>query len=290
MEQTLPPPIVFTIKYDGLTMGEHAIDLASLGESLQGFAKILATAGHFVTTGQYARQYSAQEVSVTTDARLSPGSIEILATIQAIAESSLFSGAAGAIFAVVVQRLLSRNDAKEMEHLAAALKEALALNKELAENAQRINERLITTVERMNDGLSAARREAMAPIGKSCKTITILDKDQNPVVTADSGIKNYWTSNQGITVTKPQTFEGRLTELDKQTGACKLSIDSNERWSGKISDPLLFEPGNVYLTAFAQDLPLRVTAKATLDKDGGVQSLYISDAELVETPESRKEP
>ena len=34
--------MIYVIQYDGLSYGEHTIDLASLGESLQGFSKVLA--------------------------------------------------------------------------------------------------------------------------------------------------------------------------------------------------------------------------------------------------------
>lgn len=43
--------IQYFIQYDGLSLGDHSIDLADPGESLQGFSKILACAGNFIQTG-----------------------------------------------------------------------------------------------------------------------------------------------------------------------------------------------------------------------------------------------
>lgn len=69
--------VCYVIQYDGLTRGEHEIDLAELGESLQGFSKVLACAGHFITTGQVNRQYGKLTVKVSTNANLEAGCIEI---------------------------------------------------------------------------------------------------------------------------------------------------------------------------------------------------------------------
>lgn len=281
------PPIAFTIKYDGLRLGEHVIDLASLGESLQGFAKILATAGHFVATGQYVSQYSAQTVTVTTDAQLKPGSIDIVASIQAMCSSNIFSGTAGNILGVVLQRILSRNDRngnqEEMEHLAKALELALVQNKENADNARRITEQLIKIIDRMSDGLASARRQAVSPIGKSCTEISIFNEKNDKIVTTDLSDKAAWNATDDEQVTKSQYFYGHLTELDKITGNCKLTIDPGERLNGTISDPMLQIPENVYVTAFAKDLRVKVIAKALVDKNGEVQRLFISDAILADT-------
>lgn len=138
-----------------------------------------------------------------------------------------------------------------MEHLAAALEEAQKTNKTLEANAQRINERLIELAARMK----AERTGSSSSAGR-------LDR----------------------TITKLRTFDGRLTALDLETGECRLSIVPDGALHGVISDPLLNTPKNVYVTAFAERLPLRVTAKAALDEDGWIRRLYISDAELVQSP------
>ena len=46
-----------------------------------------------------------------------------------------------------------------MEHLAAALKQSLSQNQEL-------QGRLLATIDKLADGLAAANRQAMHPIGK----------------------------------------------------------------------------------------------------------------------------
>lgn len=272
------PTIEFTIKYEGLALGEHSIDLASLGESLQGFSKILATAGHFVATGQYVRQYSTQSVSVTTDASLRPGSIELMAIVTPVISNPLFTACAAAVLTVVVQHVLSRKDKKEMEHLAAALKQALDQNKELADNSKQLNDQLMSTINRMADGLVAASRQAVAPIGRSCKSISII-KDNETLVSAGPEFKAS-VAHADDEISPLQEYKGVISELDKENGNCKLTVDSNARVNGVISDPTLALPGNAYIESFVRDQLITVTAKAQIDKDGNITKLFISDGVL----------
>ena len=66
----------------------------------------------------------------------------------------------------------------------------------------------------------------------------------------------------------------------KTNGACRLKIlETGKIVSGKIVDPALRTPHNVYTTALDQGLPLRLTAKPTL-KAEKVSTLYVIDASL----------
>lgn len=273
--------IAYAIKYEGLSYGMHEIDLASLGESSQGFAKILATTGHFISTGQYVKQYSAQAVRVTTKAELQQGSIEIWTTLQILTENPLFSGSGGVLLGVLIQWLFTRKDKREMEHLAAALDKALEQNKELAENSQKMNAQLLDTINRMADGLSAAARQALAPVGKSCKSISVLNSEQKIISTANEETKSGMTEIEN-TFIPTKEYEGKLSELDKVTGACKLTIATGERLPGVISDPALTLTSNVYTKAFYEDSTITLIAKAQIDKDGNIAKLFISDASLNE--------
>ena len=128
-----------------------------------------------------------------------------------------------------------------MDHLAKALQTALAQNKERADDSMRITERLLDTIDHLTDVLASPQEAA----------------------------------------TKPQSFEGLLTHIDKVSGNCKLSVDSGERINGVITDPALQLPDNVYRTAFAKDLRVKVVAKTLLDENGRIEKLFIISATLV---------
>src|SRR5581483_4153263 len=52
------------IRYDGLDAEQHTIDLNQLGQSIQGAAKLLGSAGNIVVTGHFAKQQPALAVRV----------------------------------------------------------------------------------------------------------------------------------------------------------------------------------------------------------------------------------
>lgn len=268
------------VKYDELVQGAHAIDLMSFGESIQGLSKILSTVGEFTINGKYIRKYSAHTVRVTTDAKLLPGSIDL--TVLLVGASS---GLLGSVITPLLQYILSRKDKKEMEHLAKALEQALAQNKELAENSQKMTESLLKTIERMADGLTKASVETMSPIGKSCGKIALFDGNETtPFVTADKSLKEYLSEESESSIEESSTYSGTLTELDKITGTCKITLSNDEddtRIAAEIWDPSFkLERENVYITSFSKDQPITFTAKSQLDKDGNIVKFFISDAKV----------
>ena len=272
-------PIAITIKYDGLVQGAHTIDLLSFGESLQGLSKILSTVGQFSIDGKYIRKYCAHSVKVVTEAKLSPGSIDITALLIGAS-----SGLLGALITPLLQYILSRKDKKEMEYLAKALEQTLAQNKELAENSQKISESLLRTIERMSDGLAKANLEAMSPVGRSCGKISLFNSGESqPFVIVDKEFKDFLTSQETPSIDESNTYVGTITELDKLTGTCKISLigddDDSPRTPAEILDPSFrLEKNNVYIAAFSADSPISFTAKSQLDKDGNIVKFFISDA------------
>ena len=271
--------ICYVIQYDGLSLGEHEIDLAELGESLQGFSKILACAGNYVATGQVSRQYGKLAVKVSTNAKLEAGCIEIPVWVTSHADS-LFSGFAGAVLSAVMAFVLSRRGKKEMELLSKALEKALDQNQELQTQNKELQARLLNTIEKLADGLTAANRQALAPIGRSCKTISVMDEgNTSSFVVADESLKRALNSQPEAKVLPIKEYAGTITELDLLSGSCKVSLsgDDDDRVNAVIADPELEIPGNAYVTAFAKREELAFMAKATLSLDGEIVRLVISD-------------
>lgn len=255
-----------------MTRGEHEIDLAELGESLQGFSKVLACAGHFITTGQVNRQYGKLAVKVSTNANLEAGCIEIPVWITSWA-SELFSGFAGAVLSAVVAYILSRRGKEEMEHLSKALEQSLNQNKEL-------QDRLLSTIDKLADSLSAANRQALAPIGKSCRTIALMDEQKTAdVLKVDETLKRVIDKQPDAEISPEEEFTGTITELDLVNGSCKVSLidGDGERINGVITDPVLMQPENVYLTAFSSRSEITFRAKVQLSREGDIVKFFISD-------------
>ena len=280
--------ISYIIKYDRLVAGEHSMDLGGLAESLQGFSKILGVAGDFVSHGRYTRKYSDLSVHVVTDGKFAAGSLEVTAVVIGILPE-LFSGLAGSMITALVSYLLSRKTKDDMNRFADALDKALEARKEADQQSHErevqllaLQKQLMDVVQQMGVSLGSATREALAPVGKSCGSVS-LHSNGECVASIDPPFKEEILAKQSAETFENGTFSGILTALDRETGACKIApVDekAEPRTPGIISDPALQVAGNAYLRSVVEERPISFQAKAVLNKDGDPVKFYISEAEL----------
>ena len=266
-----------TLRFDGLDASSHQIDLYSLGESLQGFARILSTVGHFSATQEYSKNFSVHAVKTyAQEVRANCFSVDMV--IDWVQQNQIFSGSAGAVLAVILPWIFSRhkNKAAEMKLLKDALDKAI---EQLGNRDQEVINRLASTIEKMAEELRPAARQAVYPIGQSCKTISIFEKgNSTPIDVINEQDKAEISKLQDGEVTGIQEFNIVISELDKQKATCKVSVNgADKRISASISDPLINTPDNVYYKAFVSNEILKVTGKAVV-KDGELSKLVIMDA------------
>lgn len=266
-----------TLRFDGLDASSHQIDLYSLGESLQGFARILSTVGHFSATQEYSKNFSIHVVKTyAQEVRANCFSVDMV--INWVQQNQIFSGSAGAVLAVILPWIFSRhkNKTEEMKLLKDSLDKAI---EQLGNRDQEVINRLASTIEKMAEELRPAARQAVYPIGQSCKTISIFDKGKNkPIGVINEQDKEEISKLQDGEVTGIQEFNIVISELDKQKATCKVSVNgADKRISASISDPLINTPDNVYYKAFVSNEILKVTGKAII-KDGDIYKLVIIDA------------
>lgn len=264
-----------SIRYEGGDAERHEIDLNQLGASLQGFARVLAVCAHLAHTGRYNKQFDALSVQVLAAPAPEHHCYEILANIKDIALSKeLWSGFAGVTTTLLVQYVFSKRSEEEMKHLSEALKQSMGQNASMVD-------RLLGTVERMADALQPAARNAMAPIGESCKSIGIYNGHAtSPSVKLDEESKARLSSRNANSIEPARTYLAKITEMDMETGACRVSLDDetgSARIPATITDPVARVPENAYVTSLAQSKPLRFLAKAEVNSEGDIVKLYISD-------------
>lgn len=279
---------VIPIRYDGLDADRHEIDLQSLSESLRGMSRILGVVGHFVSTGKLAKRRQILDVQVlVAEPRANCFSID--AVVQFAKEQQLLAGVGtvvvGAFFSIVawIFARASQNRA-EMKALQASLDKAIA---ELAGQNKEMIPRLLETVEKMADSLRPAARDAVAPVGKTCKTMTI-----GKSVSVDESAATTIRAFDAESLTEAQDWVVRITELDRENNSAKVRImgvggeEDDRRFKATITDPAISLIHNRYVEAFSNGSQLTVRAKATL-RDGRVNTLYISDilSTNVEIPE-----
>ena len=264
-----------TIRFDGLDADDHEIDLFAFGESMQGIARVAGTIGHLVATQEYSRYFRSHELKVLAkEPRENCFSIDVV--FEFVKQHQILAGTFPAALTGLIAWLLHR--ATKKDSTAPELQQSLvALVRELAgQNSEREN-RLLGLLEVMAVDLKPSVRKAFAPIGPSCRTLTVIAPQRTD--TYDETDKAALLMTDGDEITDLLDWVVLITELDLERGTCKTRL-ANEpeerRISAVVTDPLLKQVNNPYSLAMAAGDPLPVKAKALI-QDGSVRKLYISD-------------
>lgn len=263
-----------SLRFDGLDANSHELDLFVLGESLQGFARIISTIGHFAVTQTYSKNFSAHCVKTVAKEPIA-NCYKLDLVLNWMQQNQLFSGSVGALIAVLIPLIFNRykNKAEEMKMLKDSLDKAIAA---LGNRDQAVIDRLATTIEKMAEELRPSARQALSPVGVSCETISIIDSQSKQVY----GKLNQEDKNAVAALTEKELtgireFYITLSEMDKEKATCKVTLpDAENRINAVIADPVFDTPNNEYLSAFTTGQPLTVQGKGTL-KNGEINKLYI---------------
>ncbi|WP_445978271.1 DUF7946 domain-containing protein [Stenotrophomonas muris] len=262
---------VVPIRYDGGDAANHQIELNVLGESLQGMARILAVTGNFAATGEYAKQYQAMNVKVLVkEPRANCYTLD--AVIQFAQQQQLFSGVAGPLIGGLVGWIFSRASGKkeEMKMLKDALDKVLAMQ---SSNQDRLH----ATLDKMADSLRPAVRQAVAPVGRTCTTMTV----GGGMYVVDEATADAIRAGGELEVGLERVWELWISELDRENSTAKVRLvdDDSKRIKAKITDPLGATIPSPYAAALAAGSVIKVKGKAVM-KDGEIDCLYISDLVL----------
>lgn len=264
-----------TIRFDGLDAEDHEIDLFTFGESMQGVAGVAGTIGHLVATQEYSRYFRSHELKVLAkEPRENCFSIDVV--FEFVRQHQILAGTFPAALTGLIAWLLHRTSKKD--NSAPELQQSLiALVRDLAgQNSEREN-RLLGLLEVMAIDLRPSVRKAFAPIGTSCRTLTVITPQRSD--TYDEADKAALLMSDGDELTEQLDWVVLITELDLERGSCKARIvdaPDDRRISAVVTDPLLKQANNPYSLAMAAGEPLPVKAKA-LVQDGVIRKLYISD-------------
>src|SRR5690606_39028776 len=106
---------IIPIRYDGFDAEQHQIDLAALGESLQGVSKVLGVIGHFAVTGKYAKQAQALDVRVVAYEEPVANCFRINTALEFVQQHGLLQGAIGSFITAIVSWAIARNSNKSTE-------------------------------------------------------------------------------------------------------------------------------------------------------------------------------
>jgi hypothetical protein len=273
-------PIV--LKYDGLEAGQNIIELGQLGQSIQGAARLLGSAGTLVETGQFVKKEAALSVRVVAGTPR-PGSYELVVFIVSLTPivtpwfptlqdfgKTLATKAVTSIVNYGIAKLGGRKSEAQM---------AFDLAEKAITEMGHTSRTAIESIERVAISQRPAIKLFVAPVGKSCATAQVGDQT-NGAIAVDKATRDAIEAPVPIDVGPTAKFEILLSELDLKNKSCKFSMrdddDPDHRTNGEITDPILLTPNNAYAAALDSQKWISVTGKPYL-KDGEIDRLYISD-------------
>ncbi|WP_274626725.1 hypothetical protein [Arvimicrobium flavum] len=282
------------IQFAGIDAAEHRMDALLLGKSLSGIARVYNSVGHLHFHGQL-------RTSEHTDIRVQagppkPGTIWYLIYLMVVhgkmaVYPELLFEAAGFVVPAFVKAIIAkktgqggemdkaldiiRHQSDQYHELASAMQ---AAGVERERRAEQREDRLLGLVEMLATQNRGPLADLAAPVGRTVAEVRQLPHGIDPIV-VDAPTAESLRSPEEVTVGETQRFRGTITALDTKTGAFKFEeADSGRELRGKITDPALTTPQNVYSHALDTKVALALVAKPTLRADGGIHKLFVSDA------------
>jgi len=273
---------------------QHLVDAQQLGKSLVGISKVANSIAHeffFETVTHDPRSY---HIRFFAGPSRENGLLQELFAIVASGQLPLFSPVfiqlgkpfVVATFDAVVKKVLNRKSeaavaVDKIHDLAVRHSEFAA---QVHQGHMRDKAWLQRMVERLAKENRAPLREVPEPIGKTVRRIQFGgDKDGTPIEEPEAEVLR---SREVMTVGDPKEYDVKIEGVFKTNGSCRIRLLNEDRIvPGKITDPALEQPHNVYTTALDTTAPLHVVAKPVF-KDKKLHRLFISHAEII-GPEKR---
>jgi len=298
MQQIIAP---FTTRYDGNDTKYHVIDAQQYGQSVLGAAKIYNAVSHYcyygnVPRGNYKKQFFCYS-KVPKEGSYDTLFILIATLQQYQLFGDLYKEAFGFLFAKVLDGLhgiwtgrskgdqvvekLTDTICEQARH-SAQMQEIMVngiIGRDIAHANlfERLHGKLIDTLPALANGTHNSAKDMVTPIGRSCKSMNQFHGTPNQS-TLDEPDAEVIRSNQDLEVGDMDQYKcNRISEVNVKTGHCQLDVDGVGTVNGKINDPTLEVPDNVYTRALNKQSSFSFSAKP-VTRHGEVHKLYISDA------------
>jgi hypothetical protein len=285
--QLFPP---LPIAYRGLLADQHLVDAQQFGKSLIGVSKVANSIAHeffFETITHDPRSYQIRFcVGPSRENGLLQEVFAVLVSGQFPAFPPMLLQLAKpfiiATFEGIIKTVLNR---KSEATLAIEKIHDLAVrNSDFASQVHKGHMRDKTWLKRMVETLAkenrASLRELPEPVGRTVRLMELGDHGKSPVL-IDEPIAEVLRAREPLELGDPVEYDVKIEGVFKTNGACRIRLLNEKRIvSGKIADPALEQPHNVYTTALDAGAALHVIAKPVL-KNGQLHRLFISHAELI---------
>ena len=289
----LNEPIPLT--YRGLYADDHLVDAQQFGASVASAAQIANSICHqyFFEGATHAPRMPSIRFFVGPSKKngliqelfaiMSQGQLPVFAPILLETGKPFIEAAFHAIISKILKKPSDLSRAIDKIHDLAVKHNEFA--RQVHHGHMRDKKWLQSLVDRLAVENRTALRELPAPVGRTVRTMQIGTSFQD--ATIDEPSAEVLRSRDLIDVGEAEEYDVKIVGVFKNNGISRVRLLSdNTIVAGKIIDPVVDQPNNVYTTALNDDRPLRVTAKPTY-KDGKLHKLFISDAMLAQPPRRR---
>ena len=275
------------IEFSGGDANAHRMDALLLGQSLSGTARIYNSIGHFYFHGE---RRTSEHSSIRVQAGPpKPGSIFYLIYMlvmhgrMAVYPELLFSLAEFGVPALVRAIIAKKTGQKAiMEKALDVIDRQNERYHEMVratqQNDMRTREQMLAVIQQLASQNRGPMSDMAAPVGKTVNEIKQIPPDKEPII-IDAPMAESLRSPEEVTVGESQKYRGTFIALDTKTGAFKFEESGTGlEFKGRITDPGLMVPQNVYSHALDTKEAIAITAKPTIKEDGEVHKLFVSDA------------
>jgi hypothetical protein len=277
------------IRYTGLFADSHLVDATQFGISIASIARIGNDIVHLLFFAEITSP-KKQKLKFYVRPSKENGLLQEIVAVMNNGAMPLFQPAllklggvlVERVFEVVIKTALGRKSdaAIGMEKLHDLATQQMVFSREVYAGQMRDKAWLQSRIEQLVDTDRGFLRNLPAPVGNSVRRLQIGAPSIGPLI--DEPAAEVLRAKEPLELGDTAELDVVVEGVFKTNGACRLRLVSDDRIvSGKITDPALGMPNNVYTAALNQGVQLRVTAKPTL-KNGLVQTLYVSDAKIAD--------
>ena len=284
MERPILPP--FRVIYGGNDTDSHLLDAENGALSIFGTAKLYNSVLHLYFLGrvpgkrsrQYVRTYCQPPTSGSVDFPL------VAATFydQFLSFQPILITVGHVLISKLIASVLAFRTKREAEvmRLVRVIEQQVQNHQDLANTAigelAKSRDQLYAIIGRLTEKNRLPMEEMVSPIGSSCTTITHFPgtPDQQLI---DEATAEVLRAKEDLEVGPQTEFLCMILGVDKKTRSCRIMLQNGIEVRGKITDPLLETPHNIYTAALDDSRQVIISGKPLL-RQGEITKIFISDA------------
>jgi hypothetical protein len=276
------------VKYTGLYSDDHVIDLQEFGASLQGLAKFANSIVNFYLQGEVVKDSRLYRVRLYA-APPEPGCVLLdIVALMAAGQLPLWAPLVCQVATQYIVPLIKATIAtrlKRPDMTEKALDQIVELAKTHAAFADKVHDAhmkdkawLQKQVDVLSRRNAAPLKQLVNPVGSTCRQIEVgHEMPGAPSALIGEAEAQALASPEELSVDDMREFRGIFDGVDTTNGICKFRVQGTEGdIPGKITDPALILPKNVYTHSLDTKQAVTIKAKA-VTRDGAIVRLFISD-------------